>query len=153
MSCGHGSWRSLKVTEGWTNTTCNTHTVAMPHRKRSFWLEHSWGVFFQANTWEILWFDNKGHLLVKCMTHMQNTADKNKHIHKHGETQTRGENEISNSSKTTSHRWTHFGKNMQRITRLYIKANCIYFHKTTYMVTMEKAEDNTGCRNDCSLGN
>lgn len=30
-------------------------------------------------------------------------------------------NEISNSGKTTSHRWTHSGKNMQRITRLYIE--------------------------------
>lgn len=42
-------------------------------------------------------------------------------------------------------------KNMQRITRLYIKTYCIYLHTTKYMVTMEKAENNTGCREDCSL--
>lgn len=41
---------------------------------------------------------------------MQHTADKNIHIHKHGETQTRGEVDLSNISKTTNHRWTHFGK-------------------------------------------
>lgn len=51
--------------EGWTDMTRNTHTAAMPHRKRSFWVKHSWGVFFQANTLEILWFDKKVHLLVK----------------------------------------------------------------------------------------
>lgn len=47
------------------------------------------------------------------------------------EKQTRGENEISNSGKTASHRWTHFRKNMQRITRLHIKTYSINLHKTT----------------------
>lgn len=42
-------------------------------------------------------------------THAQYSGQ-DKHTHKHGETQTRGENEISNSSKTASHRWEKHAK-------------------------------------------
>lgn len=105
VSPGLGSWRSLKVTEGWTDTACNTHTaVAKTRRKWSFWMKQSGRVyFFQANARR----HNRGHLLVKYMTHMQ--------THKHRETQTRGENETSNSSKTTSHLWTHLWNRTQNI--------------------------------------
>lgn len=106
-SCSRRSWRNSEVMEGWRDITCNTNSVAMPRRKDSFWKESSSGVFFQV--WEISWVDNKGYLLVRCVTYVHNTADKNaQNEHKHRETQTRGENEISNSSK--SHRWTYWQK-------------------------------------------
>lgn len=63
---------------------------------------------------------------------------------------TRGENEISNSSKTTSHRWTHFGKIMQRITRLYIKHTSYIKIQQHLWSPGKKAETNTEWRQDCS---
>ena len=67
--------------EGWTNMTCIAHTMAMPHREKVFWMVYSWGMSFQANTWEILWFDNGRHLLVKFMTHKIQHTRTNTHTH------------------------------------------------------------------------
>lgn len=54
----------MEATEGWRDTARNTKTVAGPRRKESFWRESSSGVVFYP--WEV---DNKGYLLVRCMTH------------------------------------------------------------------------------------
>lgn len=87
-------------------------------------------------------------------THMQNTADKNKHIQKHGETQTRGENEISNSCKTASHRWTHWknharGYNIIHKNILYIFTyNNIYGH---HGKRIKLATDRCVCVGVCAI--